>query len=578
MSQAEARLLLAVALVLPFPFSAITAASGGAARMRRMLAAGYALAAAGVNLALLNGFLTVGRDLSWGPFRTDRFTFPLFLMLSLVSAAAVLYAGFRREAGPHPALLNASILAASGLAAMALASDGLVLQVSLWEGVTVAALVGLAAGGAPAWRKRLAAFAPWLVADALFIAGAVLCVVLLDETGVFIKPPLTKGSEAQVVAIAVLFLGSSLIRLGVFPFDFWVRGVIEVSEAQWSAFFMGAVNYLLAGTRLVVGVVFLGRLVASDWGLALTIVGLVSVLAGPVIALRRGTVSGYLSGMYTLQAGFLVTGLGLFSRAGLDGALFCLLVSPLFLTACMMAAGTVKSLRGTAELDRNTVQAGLAPAAFIVFVVSGMSLAGLPPMDGFVGKALVALGLFDKSADGALYALAAGLALAAIAAATAAVVRTTGGVFAPAGSGVPAAKRQSPVEGIAALALCGASMMLGVFPGLLLSNFVRAGSTILFTSGFTGPGIAFRGTGDAAGRALGLYPAWGATVATFLLAASAIVLAAYFASRAAHPSADLNGSGRLEPFLAGASGDYRHAPLTSLGAGRLPLPVRWRGR
>ena len=57
MSSAEVTWLVAVTVVLPFAAAAVILVAGGAARMRRMLAVGYAALAAAFNLALLNGYL-----------------------------------------------------------------------------------------------------------------------------------------------------------------------------------------------------------------------------------------------------------------------------------------------------------------------------------------------------------------------------------------------------------------------------------------------------------------------------------------------------------------------------------------
>lgn len=578
MSQGELSALLGISVVLPFPFALALLMTGGAPRLRRMLAAFYALGAGGVNLVLLNGFLELGRETGWGSFRLTPFSFPLFLLLELITVAGVLYAGFRKGEPEGQGLLSASILAGAGLAALAMLSRGLIAQVGLWEGVTLAALVGLAARGGRDLGKRLAAFWPWLLADALFIAGAVLCGTALKETAVFIKPPITSGGEVQVVAIAALFLLSALVRLGVFPFHFWIRGLVGRADPAWSAFFLGAANFLLAGMRLVVVTVFLGRLVASDWSLAIIIVGLASIVAGPLIALRRADVCDYIAGMYTMQAGFLVTGLGLFSRAGLEGAMLCLLVAPLCLTASMMAAGTAVSLRGTGRLHGQSLSARLAPAAFIGLLLSGMSLAGLPPLDGFVGKAMVVLANFDMAGSWPFHALVAGLAMAATGVAAVALVRVLGGMFAPSGPEVPALGKQSWVEGLATLGLCGGSLLIGFFPRLLIGNFISPGSKLLFASGFTGPGVAFRGTGVVLEKGLGLYlgSGWTAVAAAFVLAAVAGAIVAYFASRAAHPSE--GSEGRFRPFLAGAEGDYCHSRDFAVLQELKWRPARWRGR
>ncbi len=313
MTAHQVRLLAGTALALPFPFALACALTGRAERARRMLAVIYALAASTVALVLLNGFLASGRSHAMGWLSLDRFTFPLFLVLDLVSAGCVLYAGFRRE-GPG-ALLSAAVLAGAGFAMGAVLSRNLLAQLLLTEGVTAAALAGLAGAGRAPSTRRLASFAPWLVADGLFTAGVILCMVLLGENSTIISPPITSGTELQVVVIAALFLGGALIRLGAFPFHFWQADLLSRGDPAWNAFFLAAANYALSGLRAVIAIAFIGRLVASDWSLGLVTAGLVSVVAGPALALARSTGQGFIAGMYTLQAGFLLTGLGLFSRA-----------------------------------------------------------------------------------------------------------------------------------------------------------------------------------------------------------------------------------------------------------------------
>ncbi len=573
MSQADVSALLGAAIILPFGFAVAFVVAGVTPRLRGVLSIVYGLSAAGVNLALLNGFLTANRVPSWASFRLTGFNFPVMLVLELVSVPCMLYAGFRQRDERSQGLLTASIAAATGLAAAAVISRGLVAQLLLWEGVTACAIIGLAVGKGDI-RRKLVAFIPWLLGDVLFVVGTVLCGAWLKESSVLINPPLISGSETQVVIIAALFLASALIRLGAFPFHFWIRDLLGRTDSSWSAFFLPA-NFLLAGSRLVITSVFLGRLVASNWSTGIVIAGLASIVAGPLIALLGASTPEYVAGLYAFQAGVLVVGVGFFSRSGLEGALFCLLATPLLLSACMMSAGTADSLRGTRRFFRQGISARVAPAAFAALLISGFSLAGLPPLDGFVSKALVALAGFDRAMTSPFYALASGLILAAVAAAAVAAARALGGVFLTAGVESGAFKKPSPVEGASALALCAGSFMLGLFPGVLLRNFIRGGSVFLFPSGFTGPGVAFLGTGAAAQRAVTYYISWSETAAAFLLVSTAIALALYFAARAGRPSGEAGAS--LEPFVGGCSGRYgdsagSRTPLLPRVAGR-----RWQG-
>jgi NADH:ubiquinone oxidoreductase subunit 2 (subunit N) len=348
MSRAEPAWVIAITVLLPFAAAALLALAGRAERTRRIVAVAYAAAAAGFDLALLNGYLEHSGRASWGSLKFSYFSFPAFIILNLLAAAVVLYAAFRPASSSSPALLIAVIPAACGLAGLALAVSTLLPFVLLWLGVTALAALGLLAHGSEGIRRRFRAFLPWLGADLLLVLGAVLCGVWLKETSVLIAPPLTHGSEMQTVIICALFLGSALLRLGVFPLTWWIGDLTTHTDPAWSSFFLGSANFVMASTRLVVTMVLIGRLVASDWGPGLTIAALFSIVIGPVLALRARSAPSALAGLYCMQSGFLLFTMAMFSRVALESGLFMSLTAPVFITGLMMALGTTTDARGSA--------------------------------------------------------------------------------------------------------------------------------------------------------------------------------------------------------------------------------------
>ena len=537
------------AILTPCGFALVLAVLGEASRVRRFMAVLYALVTGSLCGLLINGFLKGVDRPAFASLKFNRLNFPVVMALMLLSCAALLYASFRRAQTERPGLLAATIPSAAVLASLtALASSDLLLAVA-WLGVTAAAGVGLLAHGTGGGRARLRAFSGWLAGDALFLLGLVLARVLLDESEVFIRPPLTRGGEAAVIAVAARSLAAVLIRLGAFPFGFWVEGLVSRTDAAWSSFFVGCVNFILAGFRLLVVLMLVGRLVSADWRVPLLITGLASVFAGPLFALRCRKTTGFLAGMYTFQAGYLVFAAGLYSRPGLEAGIFMLLVAPVSLLAMGMAAGSVEDLRGTGELERPSLSARLCPAAFLVMLLSGMSLAGIPPLDGFVGKAEAALALLDRGRFNLVYPASAALALFSGAVAAVALIRMMGGVF---GGGELARRVKAPaaLESGAALVLAGSSLFIGMFPVVLLDRFVRGGSLVLFPRNFVGPGVVFHGTAHAAVKPFEFYRYWGQHVAAFALVLAVMTLLAYFVSRAACPGA--GPSRRTDPFLGGA--------------------------
>ncbi|MBU1672419.1 MAG: hypothetical protein KKF41_09980 [Actinobacteria bacterium] len=562
MTPRNADLLLGIAIVLPFALAVPALLMGGVRRMRRLFASLYAGATAGFGFALLAGFLTVERTVRWGPIRLDRFTFPLFLMVNLLGAAVVLYAGFRRDEGKRPGLLHACMSGAIGFAGLAVLSRTLPSLVIFTEAVTVLAFAGLAASGAT--RRTFRGMLAWLASDALFVLGAVLCRSLLAEKAVLIQPPLTRGTEAQVVTVVALFLAAAALRLGAFPFAFWLREVADGADTAWSALFLGVLNFVLSGFRLVVAAVLLARLVAGNWGPGLVAWAAVTVVVGAWTALRAGSAGGFLAGIYSMQGGLLLMGLALFSRGGLGSTLFILMACPVALAAAFMASGTASDCRGSAVLEGHGLSARLAPAALVSTLLAGLSLSGAPPLAGFPpGATLVAAGLERASVQQA-YALAVLAVLAGVVLATAASIRLATGLFDGSDAPSKGSRRPEAVESLVMMGLCLASLLLGLFPGLLATNFAEGASFLLFERGFAGPVVVIKGSGPLVEAVQGLYKTWGQAGAAFLLVPAVLVMALYLANRAARPSA--GDPARFAPFVGGATVEYPVQPRTEVRA------------
>ncbi|MPZ12699.1 MAG: hypothetical protein GEU89_21220, partial [Kiloniellaceae bacterium] len=94
------------------------------------------------------------------------------------------------------------------------------------------------------------------------------------------------------------------------------------------------------------------------------------------------------------QIGYMILGLGLFSLAGIAGAIFYIVHHIIVKTSLFLAGGMVEHTTGTAALTKLSGLMHRAPVMAVLFALPALSLAGLPPMSGFVAKvALVEAGL-----------------------------------------------------------------------------------------------------------------------------------------------------------------------------------------
>jgi multicomponent Na+:H+ antiporter subunit D len=108
------------------------------------------------------------------------------------------------------------------------------------------------------------------------------------------------------------------------------------------------------------------------------------------------------------QIGYMILGLGLFTVAGLAGAVFYVIHHIVVKTALFLVAGLVDRRAGSSRLSAVGGLVRSAPVIAGLFLVPALSLAGLPPFSGFLAKfALADAGI----ASGAWWIVAVSLAV-----------------------------------------------------------------------------------------------------------------------------------------------------------------------
>ena len=84
--------------------------------------------------------------------------------------------------------------------------------------------------------------------------------------------------------------------------------------------------------------------------------------------------------------GYMIFGLGLWTQAGVAGAVVYVVHHIVVQTTLFLVAALVERRVGTGGLDRMTGVARAAPLLGVLFFLPALSLAGIPPFSGFVAK------------------------------------------------------------------------------------------------------------------------------------------------------------------------------------------------
>ncbi|MCU0893619.1 MAG: hypothetical protein MUD06_04720 [Rhodospirillales bacterium] len=322
-------------------------------------------------------------------FYVDGLSLLFALMISgigaLVALHASAYLGGHRYYGRFFVYLFAFMLAMLGL----VLADNLITLFVFWEltSVTSFLLIGLDHDNPRARRNALQALLVTGAGGLALLAGF----LLLGQAGgsLELSQLIERGEQVRAdplyLAILILVLAGAFTKSAQFPFHFWLPNAMAaptpVSAYLHSATMVKAGIYLLARLHPTLGS-------TQVWIWTLTIFGAVTAVMAAVIALRQTDLKLVLAYTTVLALGLLTMFLGSDERIGIVAAITFLIVHSLYKCALFLVIGNVDHGSGSRDAE---VLGGLfraMPVTALAAMVAGLSMAGFPPLLGFIGKEL----------------------------------------------------------------------------------------------------------------------------------------------------------------------------------------------
>jgi multicomponent Na+:H+ antiporter subunit D len=169
------------------------------------------------------------------------------------------------------------------------------------------------------------------------------------------------------ILIAVGFFVAFSVKLGLFPFHFWLPTVYTGARPAVAAILSGGLANIGAYGLLRFGAELLPNELALA-STALIVIGSASILYGGLLAVSRRTASEMLAYSAIGQVGYVLVAIGIGGPVGFGAAVLYTIVNALNKTLLFLTA----EMRGA-----------LVGAAFALGV---LSVAGVPPAAGFIGK------------------------------------------------------------------------------------------------------------------------------------------------------------------------------------------------
>jgi len=286
-------------------------------------------------------------------------------------------------------------------------SDNLMLLYLFWEATSLASFL-LIAYWTHREKSRYGAQKSMLITvfgGMAMLAGFILLYVMGGTFSIrgLVEQASQLAADPLFVPAMLLVLLGAFTKSAQFPFHIWLPDAMEaptpVSAYLHSATMVKAGLYLVARMTPI----FAGQ---AEWFWLVAGFGLLTLLWGSFSAVKQTDLKSILAFSTISQLGLIMSLLGVGSLAVLYdaaderlfyaavlAAVFHLFNHATFKGALFMVAGIVDHETGTRDIRKLGGLMSLMPVTFTVAVVGGLSMAGLPPFNGFLSKEMFFTGM-----------------------------------------------------------------------------------------------------------------------------------------------------------------------------------------
>ena len=363
------------------------------------------LAGAGVSAVLLWNRSTSG----FGVIQADNFGLFVTLTLVVVGVLTILFSAPVLErnaipAGEYYALVLFSIV---GMIMMATASDLLVLFVALEIlSLAVYVLTAIRRNNTQGTEGAFKYFLLGAFSSAFFLYGiaftyGVTGSTKLSAVGAYLSAQALSSNPMILIAMGFLLVGFAF-KISAVPFHMWTPDAYEGAPAVVTGFMSTGVK---AAAFAAFARVFLSAFepFKADWAPVIAVLAALTMILGTVVGVAQSNLKRMLAYSSIAHGGYLLVGLVAANDVGKAAILFYLLA---YSVTNLAAFGAI-ALLGARDRANDELRdyAGLwhtHPALAALVTVCLLSLGGLPPTAGFIGKWYI----FSAAVSAGYYGLA----------------------------------------------------------------------------------------------------------------------------------------------------------------------------
>jgi NADH-quinone oxidoreductase subunit N len=347
------------------------------------------LIGAGVSAALLWN----RNSSSFGVITADNFGLFVTLVLVVVGILTIMFSSqvVARDGIPAGEYYALVLFALAGMIMMATANDLLVIFIALEIlSLAIYVLTGIRREDPRAMEAAFKYFLLGAFSSAFFLYGIAFTFGLagsthLDRVGSYLAAQSLSDSPLILVGLALLLVGFSF-KISAVPFHMWTPDAYEGAPAIVTGFMSTGVK---AAAFAAFARVFLAAYepFSADWAPVVWVLAAATMILGTVVGVAQTNLKRMLAYSSIAHGGYLLVGLVAANEVGKAAILFYLAAYAI----TNLGAFGVIALLGSSDRERDGLRdyAGLwyrHPGLSALMTVCLLSLGGLPPTAGFIGK------------------------------------------------------------------------------------------------------------------------------------------------------------------------------------------------
>ncbi len=332
----------------------------------------------------------------WGiEYRLDKLT--VFMLLIVNGVAAIVLLGAKASIANEISsdrlylFYTAFLLNLTGLLGVIMTGDAF----NLFVFIEIASLSSYAMISIGKDKRCLYAAFKYLIygtigASFILIAVGLLYVVTgtLNMADIFQRLPDVENTKTLTIALVFFVIGIG-IKAAIFPLHLWLPDAYSYSPSIVSTF--------LAGTTTKVFIYVLIRFIYSTFGhdyvffqetlnYLLMILACAGILYGSYLAIKQDSLKRLLAYSSIAQLGYMLLGISLATEAGLAAGLIHIFNHAIIKVTLFLSVVTIIFYSKTDSISQLAGLAKKMPLLMLSFLISGLSLIGVPMTAGFVSK------------------------------------------------------------------------------------------------------------------------------------------------------------------------------------------------